>query len=597
MSRQTAPAPAREAPASPRNLPRSAHAQGWLRWLPGLTTARQYRREFLRHDIVAGLVLTTMLVPVGIAYAEASGVPGIYGLYATVIPLLVYAVVGPSRILVLGPDSSLAALILAVVLPLSAGDPQRAIALAGAMAVVSGVVCIAMGFARLGFITELLSKPIRYGYMNGIALTVLLSQIPKLLGFSIEPNGPLQSIWAILRGIFDGRTSSISFAVGAGTLALIFGLRRMPRLPGVLIAVVTATLIVAVFDLSGHGKLAVLGTLPQGLPLPTLPWIRLDDIVPVVTGGIAIALVSFADTSVLSRTYAAKLRAPVDPNQEMVGLGAANLAAGFFQGFPISSSASRTPVAEAAGAKTQLSAVVGALAIALLLVLGPNLLQHLPHAALAAVVIASAIGLIEIADLRRIYRIQRWEFWLSIVCFAGVAVFGAIEGIAIAVVIAVIEFLWDGWRPHSAVLGRADGVKGYHDITRYPQARRIPGLVLFRWDAPLFFANAELFHDRVLAAVADAPDPVRWVVVAAEPVTSVDVTAADIVSELNDALAADGIQLCFAEMKDPVKDKLKRFGLMSRFGEHNFFATIGEAVSAYLSAHDVAWTDWEDRTP
>ena len=247
-------------------------------------------------------------------------------------------------------------------------------------------------------------------------------------------------------------------------------------------------------------------------------------------GGVAVALVSFADTSVLSRTYAARLRTPVDPNQEMVGLGVANLAAGFFQGFPISSSSSRTPVAEAAGAKTQLTGVVGALAIALLLVLAPDLLQHLPHTALAAVVIASAIGLFEVSDLRRIYRIQRWEFWLSMACFAGVAVLGAIPGIALAIVIAVIEFLWDGWRPHSAVLGRVDRVKGYHDITRYPEARLIPGLVLFRWDAPLFFANAELFHERVLDAVASSPTPVRWLVVAAEPVTSVDVTAADVVS-------------------------------------------------------------------
>ena len=585
----------------PETSPRRAvqvRATGWMRWLPGIVTARQYRHEWLRHDIVAGLVLTTMLVPVGIAYAEASGVPGIYGLYATIVPLLAYALFGPSRILVLGPDSALAAVILAVVLPLSDGDPQRAVALAGMMALVSGAVCVAAGLARLGFITELLSKPIRYGYMNGIALTVLLSQVPKLLGFELESQGPLRDILAIGQRALEGRADLVTFAVGAGTLALILLLKRSPRVPAILIAVVAATLAVAVLDLSGQGGLTVLGTLPQGLPAPALPLIRLEDIVPVVTGGVAIALVSFADTSVLSRTYAARLRTPVDPNQEMVGLGAANLAAGFFQGFPISSSSSRTPVAEAAGARTQLTAVVGAVAIALLLVLAPNLLQHLPHTALAAVVIASAIGLIEVGDLRRIYRIQRWEFWLSIVCFAGVAVFGAIEGIAIAVVIAVIEFLWDGWRPHSAILGRADGVKGYHDITRYPHARRIPGLVLFRWDAPLFFANAELFHDRVLQAVADAPGPVRWVVVAAEPVTSVDVTAGDIVAELDDALAAQGIELCFAEMKDPVKDKLRRFGLMSRFGPHTFFATVGEAVGVYLKTHDdVEWEDWEDRQP
>jgi MFS superfamily sulfate permease-like transporter len=225
------------------------------------------------------------------------------------------------------------------------------------------------------------------------------------------------------------------------------------------------------------------------------------------------------------------------------------------------------------------------------------LLKDLPQTALAAVVVASAIGLIEVSDLRRIHRIQRWEFWLSMTCFAGVAVFGAVPGIAIAIVMAVIEFLWDGWRPHSAIMGRVDRVKGYHDITRYPDARQIPGLVLFRWDAPLFFANAEFFHARVLDAIARSPTPVSWLVIAAEPVTSVDVTAADALSELADTLRADGITLCFAEMKDPVKDKLKRFEIFDHFGEAAFFATIGEAVSAYLESHQVDWVDWEDRSP
>ena len=264
-----------------------------------------------------------------------------------------------------------------------------------------------------------------------------------------------------------------------------------------------------------------------------------------------------------------------------MGLGAANLAAGLFQGFPISSSSSRTPVAEAAGARTQMTGVVGALGVALLLLAAPNLLQHLPAPALAAVVIASAIGLIEVTDLIRIFRIQRWEFWLSIVCLVGVAVFGAIPGIGIAIGIAVIEFLWDGWRPHSAVLGRAEGVRGYHDITRYPDARQIPGLVLFRWDAPLFFANAELFKERVLEEASKAPAPVRWFVVAAEPVTSVDVTASDIIAELDQALHASAVRLCFAELKDPVKDQLRKFGLYSRLGEENFFPTVEAAVDGY----------------
>jgi high affinity sulfate transporter 1 len=566
-----------------------------VRWLPGLTVLREYKASGLRDDLVAGLVITTMLVPVGIAYAEASGVPGINGLYATIVPLLAYALFGPSRILVLSPDSSLAPVILAVVAPLSEGDPQRAVALAGAMAIVSGVVCVAAGLARLGFITELLSKPIRYGYMNGIALTVMLSQIPKLFGFSVSEPGPMRQAWGIMQGVLAGRTNAAAFAIGASTLALILLLKRWPRVPGLLIAVVAATLVVALSGLASSAGVQVLGPLPPGLPALRVPIIDIDSLRSILTGGIAVALVSFADTSVLSRTYAARLRTPVDPNQEMVGLGIANLAAGLFQGFPISSSSSRTPVAEAAGAKTQLTGVVGALAVAALLLFAPALLQDLPQPALAAVVIAAAIGLVEVSDLRRIYRIQRWEFWLSIACFAGVAAFGAIPGIALAIVIAVIEFLWDGWRPHSAVLGRVDRVKGYHDITRYPEARLIPGLVLFRWDAPLFFANAELFQKRVREAVGSSPPPVRWVVVAAEPVTSVDVTAADVVAELDDNLHAAGIELCFAEMKDPVKDKLKRFGLFTRLGEQTFFATVGEAVSAYLATHPVDWVDWEDR--
>jgi MFS superfamily sulfate permease-like transporter len=349
-----------------------------------------------------------------------------------------------------------------------------------------------------------------------------------------------------------------------------------------LVAVTAATVVVAVFDLAARTGISVLGPLPRGLPLPRLPLVPLDSLGSVVAGGLSVALVAFADTSVLSRTYAARLRTPVDPNQEMVGLGIANIAAGFFQGFPISSSSSRTPVAEAAGAKTQLTGVVGALAIALLLVAAPALLRDLPNTALAAIVIAAGIGLIEVKDLVRIYRVQQWEFWVSVICFAGVAVFGAIPGILVAIVISVIEFLWDGWRPHSAVLGQVAVMPGYHDITRYPDARLIPGLVLFRWDAPLFFANAEFFHDRVLAAVANSPSPVRWLVVAAEPVTSIDVTAADGLCDLDDALREAGVRICFAEMKDPVKEKLKRFGLMSRFGER-FFATIEQAVTAFLA--------------
>ena len=404
----------------------------------------------------------------------------------------------------------------------------------------------------------------------------------------------MRSLWATADAILEGKTNWVAFGIELGTLMVILLLKDSKRLPGILIAVVAATVVVGALDLGTRYGVAVLGSSQAftGFAIPgsptaissrycsvaaPLPWFHL--------------LIPACFRVPMLHDWARG----VDPNQEMVGLGAANLATGFFKGFPISSSASRTPVAEAAGARTQLTSVVGALAIAILLLVAPNLLQHLPTAALAAVVIAAAIGLFEITDLKRIYRIQQWEFWLSMVCFVGVAVLGVIPGIGLAIAIAIAEFLWDGWRPHSAVLGRAHGVKGYHDITRYPDARQIPGLVLFRWDAPLFFANAEFFRERVLDAVAKSPTPVRWLVVAAEPVTSVDVSAGDTVAELDEALHAQGIELCFAELKDPVKDKLKRFGLFSQLGEQYFFPTIGAAVSSYLEINPVEWEDWEDQ--
>ncbi len=566
-----------------------AEAEASSGWLPGLRTLQGYEVAWLRSDVLAGLVLAAFIVPVGMAYAVASGVPPIFGLYATIAGLLAYAVFGPSRILVYGPDSALAAIILGTIAPLAGGDPARAVMLAAAMALVSGVICVFGGLVRLGFLTELLSKPIRYGYLNGIALTVLISQLPKLFQIEIENSGPLREIWAIGRALLAGEANMMATALGAGTLAVLLVFGRFKRIPVVLIAVAGATAISGWLGLAASEGVKVLGEIPQGLPALALPLIGPGDLAPVVIGGAACAMVAFADTSVLSRSYAARLGQKVDPNQELVALGAVNLAAGLFQGFPLSSSASRTPVAETAGAKTQLTGVVAAAVVALLLVAAPTLLEDLPNAALAAVVIAAVIGLFEFADLGRIWRIQRWEFWLSVACTAGVVVFGAIPGIGIALAIAVAEYLWDGWRPDAAVLGRVDGLHGFHDVRRYPQARLVPGLVLFRWSAPLFFANAELFNVEVQKAVDAAPKPVRRVIVTAEPVTSVDVTANDALVELRQKLADQGIELCFAELKDRVKDKLARFGSLPVIGEANFFETIGVAVDAYLDAHDVAW--------
>jgi high affinity sulfate transporter 1 len=594
-SETTTPSPTPPAGQRANPFVRVERPRGLGRWIPAFAAVRTYQPAWLPKDIVAGLVLTAILVPVGMGYAEAAGLPAIYGLYATIVPLIAYAIFGPSRILVLGPDSSLAAIIAATIVPLAAGDPDLLVALAGMLALMTGALCILAGLAHFGFITDLLSKPIRLGYLNGIALTVIIGQLPKLLGFSASGENLIQEAVSLVQGVAQGMTNWVSFAIGATCLAtvLIFK-RRWPKIPGVLIAVVGATIVVGVFNLATVAGVSVVGPLPQGLPSFQIPRVPAGDLIALAAGAIAITLVSFADTSVLSRTFALRGGYEVDQNQELIALGAANVAAGFFQGFSISTSSSRTPVAESAGAKTQLTGVVGALCIALLLVFAPTLLQNLPNAALGAVVIAACLSLVDVKGVRSLYDLRRGEFVLSIACFLGVALLGVIQGIFIAVALALLGFIWRAWRPHDAVMGRVDGLKGYHDITRYPEAKRIPGLVLFRWDAPLFFANAEIFREHIRQAVADAPARVKWVVVAAEPITDVDTTAADVLLALHDDLEREGIALCFAELKDPVKDRLKHYGLSAKLGPDRFFPTLGRGVDGFLDTYPVEWVDWEE---
>lgn len=583
--------PQRTAATRPRAQP--ALPRGLASWLPGLAALRTYRRSWLRGDLVAGIILSTLLVPAGMGYAEAAGLPAITGLYATIVPLLAYAVFGPSRILVLGPDSALAAIIAATILPLSHGDPDRAIALAGMLGILTGALCIAAGLARFGFLTDLLSKPVRVGYMNGIALTVILSQLPKLLGFSVESEGAVPAFVELCRKLLEGATQPAALAIGVTCLAIILGLRRLDaRIPGVLVAVVVATIAVTVAGLAE--AIPVVGAVPQGLPTPTIPTVSLADLAPLLTGAIGVALVSFADTSVLSRTFAARNGYRVDPNREVLALGLANVAGGFFQGFPVSSSASRTPVAESAGARTQFTGVVGALVIAALLIFAPGLLRNMPSTALAAVVIAAVLGLFDFVAIGRFARVRRADAALAVACFLGVAFLGVIVGILLAVALSLLDFVRRAWQPHEAVMGRAEGVKGYHDVTRYPQAKQIPGLLLYRWDAPLFFANADTFRERIVDLVDDAETPILWVVVAAEPITDVDTTAADAIAELDTELGERSVELAFAEMKDPVKDRLQRYGLRASIGREYFFPTIGAAVHAYLERNQVAWVDWED---
>lgn len=565
------------------------------RWVPGVRLLRTYERSWLRGDLVAGLVLTALLVPQGMAYAELAGLPPVTGLYTTVVALIGYAVFGPSRVLVLGPDSALGPLIAASILPLVAGDdPGEAVALAGLLAVLMGLVCVLAGLGRLGTVAELLSKPVRIGFLNGVAVVVLVSQLPKLFGFRVDAEGTVGEARDFLRAVLDGDTNGTALAIGAACLAVILGFRRfVPRLPGVLVAVVGATLAVTAFDLTERG-LSVVGSVPRGFPSPSLPSVRIDDVGPLLAAALGLAFVTLADTTAFSRTFGARLGDDVDPNREIAALGAANLAAGFFSGFPVSASATRTAVAASSGARSQLTGVVGAGAIVVVLVAGNDLIRDLPSASLAAVVIAAGLSLFDLGALVWLWHVRPSEFWLSAAALAGVVVVGVLEGIVIAVVLSLATFIRRAWRPYDAVLGRVSDRKGYHDIERHPDAVTIPGLVLYRFDAPLFFANVEHFVRRVKQAIAARGEPVRWVIVAAEPVTDIDTTGAEILSGLLDDLQAAGIQLAFAELKGPVKDRLRRYGLYDRIGDDRFFPTLGTAISGYLGATGVHWEDPTD---
>lgn len=565
------------------------------RWVPGLATLRAYRRAWFYKDLVAGLVLTAILVPVGMGYAQASGLPAIYGLYASIVPLIAYAVFGPSRIMVLGPDSTLAAVIAALILPLSAGSVERAVALAGALAMLSGAFSLLMGVARLGLVADLLSKPIRLGFMNAIAFTVIIGQLPKVLGFAVQADGLPAKVGLLWQGVAQGSTNLTAVLMGAGSFALIVWLKRFrQRWPGVLISVVLGTLVSAWLDLHGSAQLAVLGELPQGLPSFQMPQVSMHDLVQLLPGAAIIAMLTFADTTVLSRSLAQRGGYRVSQNQEMVALGAANIATGLFQGFAVSGSSSRTPVAEAAGAQTQVAGLVGALAIALLLYFAPALLQSLPSAVLGAVVISACLSFADLRGMWALLRLRKIEFLLSVVSFLGVAFIGVIEGIFIAVALAIWVLVWNAWHPYFAVLARVDGTKGYHDMNRHPEARRVPGLMLFRWDAPLFFANAEVFSEQLLLAVAQADTPTQRVVVASEAITDVDITAADMLVRLHQALALQGISLWFAGLKGPVKDRLKHYGTLEHLGTGIFSPTVGSAVHAYRDTHPVDWKDWDE---
>lgn len=579
------------------STPPPGRASAFARWLPALRQAREYESDWLSRDVVAGLVLTGLLAPAGMAYAAASGLPPVNGLYASIVPLVVYAVFGPSRIMVLGPDSALTPLVASAVLPALSVSTEHAVATAGMLAILAGLMCVAAGVARFGFIAELLSAPVRYGYLHGIAITIMVSQAARLCGFSVPGESLFEQLEAFAEGLADGLFNGWAFAVGLLCLVTILALKRISsRLPATLIAVVLGIVVAVAFDLGTRG-VPLVGEFPRGVPTFAWPDLGWDELTGLLGASLGIAFVAFADTSVLSRTMSIRRHEPVDMNAELVALGLSNVGAGLFQGIPISSSSSRTPVAESSGARTQLTGVVAAVAMLLIAVVVPGIFRNMPEATLAAIVFAAAIGLIDIPAMRMLYRVRRSEFVLAVTAILAVAVLGPVNGAVVAVALSILNFLRLSWKPHTAELVRVDGLKGYHERERHPEGRRIPGLLLYRFDAPLFFANARFFADDLTRRIDERADgdPVRCVIVTAEPITDVDATAAEMLRELIDELSVRRIDLRFAELKGTVREQVDRYPVLhGRVREHTA-RTTGQAVKDYLKDYDVEWVDWEDR--
>ena len=562
---------ARRVTAAP---PAAAPPAGFLRYVPGVRAVRTYEKRWIRSDLVAGLVLAAILVPQGMAYAELAGLPPVNGLYTTVACLVAYAIFGPSRVLVLGPDSSLGPLIFAAITPLlvAGDDPTTAIALAAMMLILVGLIEIGLGLGKLGFVADLLSKEVQVGYMNGLAVTIIVGQLPKLCGFSTDADGFIAELRAFVDG-FDQRIPTAMW-LGIVLLVILIGLPRvLPKVPAVLVVVIGATLVTGWFALD----IPTVGALPKGLPTPELPSVSRSDIVPLLVAAIGITLVSLTDTIATSASFNARRGDETDPDQEMIGIGSANVFAGLFQGFAISTSGSRTAVAEQAGAKSQLTGIVGAGIVVLMLVVFNSALADLPNTALAAVVIGAAISLADFATVARYWRVRKTSMLLSLTAMAGVIFWGVLQGILLAVVLSILLFFRRNWWPHGEVL-RRDGDGEWHSRHSAADGETVDGIIVFRWEAPLFFANAGMFRQQVRRLVR-AGNP-RWVVLQCEAVTDIDVTAADVLKELDDELNAAGVHVAFVEMRTRLRELVSRYGLDQSLDREHFFDSIPEALRA-----------------
>ena len=546
---------------------------------PGLDALRRRDLPALRTDALAGLTVAAYLVPQVLAYGTVAGLPPVAGLWAAVAALAVYAVLGSSRQLSVGPESTTAIMTAIVIAPLALGDPARYAALAAALAVLVGLICLLGRVARLGFLADLLSRPVLVGYLAGIAVIMVAGQLGRVTGVPVHGDTFVEQVGSFARNI--GATHPPTVALAAAVLAvLVAAARWLPRVPGPLLAVVLAALATA-FVLPAELGLRVVGAVPGGLPQPLLPAVTPADLAALLLPAAGVAVVGFSDNVLTARAFATRHRYPLDADQELLALGAANLASGLVQGFPVSSSGSRTVLGDAAGARSQLASVVTLAAVVLVLLVGGAALGTFPTAALGALVIYAALRLIDVAEFRRFARFRRSEAGLAVAAAAAVLALGVLNGVLAAVALSVLDLLRRVSRPHDGILGFAPGVPGMHDVDDYPDATTVPGLVVYRYDAPLFFANAENFRRRATRALDAADPPARWLLLDMEAVLETDITAADALAELHEDLTRRGVVLALARVKHELLLDLRRSGLVERVGEDRVYATLPTAVTAF----------------
>lgn len=551
---------------------------GHPRWPPGLVTLRGYQRAWLRGDLIAGVTVAAYLVPQVMAYAGVAGLPPVTGLWAALPALACYAVLGSSRLVSLGPESTTALMTAVAIGPLAAGNPARYAAMAAMLALLVGLLAVFAWLARLGFIADLLSRPVLVGYLAGVALIMIAGQLGRLTGVQVTGETFIPQVAS-----FAGRLAQVNpgdVLIAAAVLVFLFTAQsRWPRLPGPLVAVLLSTAVCAIFGLGQHG-VALVGHIPAGLPTPGLPKVDLTDVRELILPALGVLLVAFSDDVLTGRAFE-RGGESIDANTELLALGVSNAGAGLLRGFPISSSGSRTAIGLAAGAHTQAYSLTALASILGVLLFARPVLASFPEAALGAIVVYAAVRLIDVQAFRRLAAFRRSEFMLALATCAGVLVFDILYGVVAAVALSVAELLWRVGRPHDAVQGLVPGLAGMHDVDDYPQAETIPGLVIYRYDAPLFFANAQDFRRRALAAAGHGPGQARWFVLNTEANVEVDFTALEAVEAVRAELSRRGTIFALARVKQDLLDDLEAFGLAGKIGAQHIFPTLPTAVAAY----------------